>query len=62
MERLYNKDELMWDILKKHKGHHVHIVSYGNQNDSANISLECEDCGEIVLDAGIYTICAREDV
>lgn len=27
----------------------------------ADICLECEDCGEVVLDAEIYTLCARED-
>lgn len=25
------------------------------------VCLECEDCGEVVLDAEIYTLCARED-
>lgn len=57
----FNYDELLWDILKAHIGHDVHIVAYGDKDDPANISLECDDCNEIILDAEIYTICARED-
>lgn len=57
-----NYDMLLWDILKNHRGHHVYVASYGDWGNPANISLECEDCGSIVLDAGLYTICAREDV
>lgn len=55
-------DKILWDILKKHRGHKVSIVSYGNYDDPENISLECEDCGEVILDAELYTICAREDI
>ena len=57
-----NYDTLLWNILKEHRGHRVYVASYGDWNDPANISLECEDCGCIVLDAGLYTLCAREDV
>jgi len=52
----------LWDILKKHRGHKVSIVSYGSYDNPENISLECEDCGEVILDAELYTICAREDI
>lgn len=55
-------DRLLWDILLQHRGHNVSIVSYGDQDDPMNVSLECEDCGMVLLDAEIYTICAREDV
>lgn len=54
-------DKILWNILKKHRGHKVSIVSYGNYDNPENISLKCEDCGEVILDAGIYTICAREN-
>lgn len=47
---------------KKHRGHHVSIVSYGGWDDPKNISLECEDCNEVILDAELYTICEREDI
>lgn len=39
----------------------LEIVSYGDLENPADICLECEDCGEVVLDAEIYTLCARED-
>lgn len=52
---------LLWDILKDHWGHKVEIALYGDKDDPANISLEDMDTNEVILDAGIYTICARED-
>lgn len=52
---------ILWNKLKKHRGHKVDIVSYGDWDNPANVCLECEDCGDVVLDAGIYTLCARED-
>lgn len=57
-----NYDMLLWDILKQHHGHHVYVALYGDVDDPVSVTLECEDCGSIVLDGGIYTICAREDV
>lgn len=53
---------ILWNELKKHRGHKVSIVSYGDWDNPADICLECEDCGEVVLDAEIYTLCARGDV
>ena len=32
--------------LKAHEGHKIVCVSYADQN----ISLECEDCNEVLLD------------
>ena len=55
-------DNLLWDILKRHHGHQVYVALYGDVDDPVSVTLECEDCGEIVLDGGLYTICAREDV
>lgn len=52
---------ILWNELKKHRGHKVNIVSYGDWNAPEDICLECEDCGEVVLDAELYTLCARED-
>lgn len=54
-------DDLLWKLLLAHRGHRVSIVSYGDPADPKNVSLECEDCGEVILDAEINTICARED-
>ena len=33
--------------LKKHIGHKIAVVPYGN---GTNISIECEDCGEVLVD------------
>jgi len=56
------RDTILWDILNRHFGHTVSIVRYGDVDSPEDVCLECEDCGEVLLDAGIYTICAREDV
>ena len=57
----YHFNNLLWETLLKHKGHNVRIVTYGDPDDPADVCLECEDCGEVILDAEIYTLCARED-
>ena len=54
-------NELLWNILKEHFGHKVEIAIYGDIDNPANIALEDIDTGEVILDAEIYTICARED-
>lgn len=54
-------DNVLWDLLLAHRGHKVSIVTYGDSDDPADVCLECEDCGEVILDAEIYTLCARED-
>lgn len=61
MEPDFDFNSLLWDILAKHYGHHVYVAKYGGHDDPQNVCLECEDCGEVVLDAELYTICARED-
>lgn len=58
----WNFNELLWNKLKAHIRHDVDIVCYGDRNNPDNIALECNDCGEVILDAELYTICAREDV
>lgn len=60
-EKSNDMNMILWNELKKHRGHKVNIASYGDWNNPANICLECEDCGEVILDAEIYTLCARED-
>lgn len=52
---------ILWDALLKHRGHNVSIVSYGGIDDPIDVCLECEDCGEVILDAEMYTLCAREE-
>ena len=60
-EELWAQDEILWNILLKHKNHRVEIATYGDKNNPADVCLECMDCNEVLLDAEIYTICARED-
>ena len=52
-------ENMLWDLLLKHKNHDVTIVTYGDPDAPADVCLECEDCGEVVLDAGLYTLAAR---
>lgn len=54
-------DDLLWKILKEHFGHKVSIAVYGDPKCPDSVTLEDEDTNEVILDAGIYTICARED-
>ena len=53
--------ELLWNILKDHWGHKVEIAVYGDLDDPASVTLEDMDTNEVILDAELYTICARED-
>lgn len=39
-----------YEELKAHFGHHIVCVCYGSVDDPANVALECEDCGEVLLD------------
>lgn len=55
-------NELLWNILKDHAGHRVEIAIYGDADDPASVTLEDMDTDTVILDAGMYTICAREDV
>ena len=37
--------------LRKHIGHKIVIVGYGNPEEAPeNIALECEDCNEVLVD------------
>lgn len=58
----YLANTVLWEKLMEHKGHRVEIVWYGDENDPDSVTLEDMDTNEIILDAGIYTLCAREDV
>ena len=38
--------KLLW-----HAGHHIVCVPYGNEESGVvNMSIECEDCGEVLYD------------
>lgn len=51
----------LWKALGEHWGHNVRIVKYGDLDDPADICLECDDCGLVILDAELYTLQARDD-
>ena len=36
--------------LLAHVGHNIECVTYGNNDDIVNVSLECVDCDEVLLD------------
>lgn len=36
--------------LLAHVGHNIECVTYGNDDDIVNVSLECVDCDEVLLD------------
>jgi len=46
---LYDPKE-SYEQLKHHMGHRIVVVGYGDENDPANVAIECESCGEVLLD------------
>ena len=60
-ERFWEPDEVLWNILFKHRAHKIQITTYGDWDEPENMCLECETCNQVILDAEIYTICGRED-
>lgn len=37
--------------LKRHVGHEVKCIEYGDPDDPENVTVECTDCEEVILDA-----------
>lgn len=58
---LWMGDSYLWNRLKEHWGHDVKISCYGNGDSPDDVCLECEDCNEVIVDAGLYTLCPRND-
>ena len=58
MKDLDNKT--LCEKLKQHFGHEVCIARYRSAEGFEYV-LECESCGEIVLDGELYTLAARTD-
>ena len=54
-ERVLDMENTLFEIMKKHIGHDVQISEYG---DMENISLECNDCNEVIVDVTLYDITA----
>ena len=59
MEKI--SDDLLWDTLLAHRGNRLVVAAYGDADDPADVCLEDEDTNEVVLDAELYTIVAREE-
>jgi len=36
--------------LKRHIGHRIVCVWYGNKENPENVAVECEDCCEVLMD------------
>lgn len=45
------------ESLCRHIGHDIEIVEY----EGGCVSLECNDCNELIFDTDIYDICTAED-
>lgn len=42
-----DNNNYLYEDLKRHVGHDIVCVEYG---DGVNVSIECEDCGEVIID------------
>jgi len=38
-----------YEDLKKHIGHKIVCVGYGDLDNPANVAIECETCSEVIL-------------
>lgn len=48
---MHYDDENTWNFLKRHLGHNIEYVGYGNtKTDLVNISIEDMDTNEVILD------------
>lgn len=41
----------LYDKMREHIGHNVVMVYYGDKENPVDISVECEDCNCIIVDA-----------
>jgi len=39
-----------FEELLSHVGHDVVVVIYGDEDDPANVAIECETCGVVIAD------------
>lgn len=44
-------DKILFDKIKRHVGHNVVAITYGDDIGDVNAAIECEDCGEVIIDA-----------
>ena len=60
MGKAYGENYIL-DTLYQHKGYKVVFVTYGNLDNPADVCLEREGYGDVILDTKHYTFCAREE-
>ena len=44
-------DNYMYEHLRPHIGHRIVCVYYGDEDNPADICIECEDCNEVFISA-----------
>lgn len=49
------QERLQESVLKRHIGHKIVCVGYGHPADPANVTVECEDCNEVLMDIATKT-------
>ena len=54
-------DDFLWNTLKKHADHELEVQVYGDWDDPANVCLADVDTNEIIIDAELYTLAARDE-
>ena len=47
-------DNFMYNYLRQHIGHKIACVYYGDEDDPADICIECEDGNEVLISAEDY--------
>lgn len=40
-------------MIAEHKGHSIVVASYGQDGETYNVAMECEDCHEVLLDKDV---------
>lgn len=44
----------MYEKLREHFGHHIEIIQYGNDDNPVEFTIECEDCGCVLVSSEDY--------
>ena len=39
-----------WEYLLNHQGHKIVVAKYEDRGEVLNVSIECEDCWEVLQD------------
>jgi len=40
-------------MISEHNGHSIVVASYGQDEETYNVAMECEDCHEVLLDRDV---------